>query len=56
MPATDGHVAVESLMATPAGEDELGTPDSDIEECGNCGGLYRKGGWHRCPDGTEVNA
>lgn len=53
--ASDAHVAVTDLMATPKGHDEVGPADDEIVEC-DCGGLYRKGGWHRCHDGTEVNA
>jgi uncharacterized protein with PIN domain len=37
-------------------EDEAGSPDDEFTRCTNCGKPYRTGGWHRCPDGTEVNA
>lgn len=46
-------VDVEELMDTPAGRDEVGTPDHLIEECGECGTLYRTGGWHRCGGGDR---
>ncbi|UHQ96444.1 hypothetical protein [Natrinema halophilum] len=46
MPVID----VTDLMATPAGRDEIGTPDEAIGRCDNCGELYRRreGSWHLC--------
>lgn len=44
-------VDVTELLDTPAGRDEYGPPDEDIEECDSCGVLFRRGGEHRCQSG-----
>ncbi|WP_161605726.1 hypothetical protein [Natrinema pallidum] len=44
-------IDVTQLMDTPDGRDEMGTPDSEIAECAECGTLHRRGGAHRCTDG-----
>lgn len=41
------EVTVAELLDTPAGRDEHGVDDVDLEEC-TCGVLFRRGGAHRC--------
>jgi hypothetical protein len=38
-------------MRRDAVRDEYGTPDECLEECDDCGTLFRSEGRHRCTDG-----